>query len=47
MMKNLKEVFLECLVMLRKCKEGVTKGDQACVWWDTWQVGKRGMGGTA
>ena len=28
MMKILKEVFPECLVMLRKCKEGVTKEDQ-------------------
>ena len=30
MIKILKEVFPECLMMLRKCNEGVIKGDQDC-----------------
>ena len=46
MMKILKEVFPECLVMLRKSKEGVRK-TRIAIWWDAWQVGKMDRGRTS
>lgn len=46
MMKILKEVFPECLMMLRKSKEGVRK-TRIAIWWDAWQVGKMDRGRTS